>query len=92
MLTWYVIIETDDDVLHLEKCTGTIEYLPVLFRAARLIDEKIPGGRIGVLTPDKKGSRIGAEWDTLGEHRIFEGAALKELADAARAASFEYET
>jgi hypothetical protein len=90
-LKWYLTVERGQDVLFVDDALGSAEYLRYLFAIARLVDEKLPGGFIRVLTPGSKGV-IGlmVEWEKEPGMLLFEGQQIKDLADAARAAGINY--
>lgn len=91
MLKWIITIELDEDVVYADDCTGSAEYIPYLLRVARLVDEKIPGAIVRVLTPGAKGV-IGhlVEWETAPRMLVFEGEKLSTLASVARQAGINY--
>lgn len=92
MQTWMITIETDQDVLWVERAVGSVQYLSTLFRAGRLVNERIPGAFLRVIGPEMSGVIAGVtEWHKEGACLIFAGEPLTHLAAAAREAGLNYE-
>jgi hypothetical protein len=89
--TWIVVVEKAGKVVAAEKFTNVTDYLAAVFRAARLVDEKLPGAIVSMLTPDRHGVVGSVEWRKEGKYLTLEESVIKSMADAARHAGLTYE-
>ena len=90
--SWIVAIEKDGEFLFVAKYAGAVAYIPALMKAARLVDEKIPGASVKVGSLEAKGV-VGCytEWHHEECYWEVKPADVKSMARAARYAGLNYE-
>ncbi|HUV53027.1 MAG TPA: hypothetical protein VMW64_08140 [Dehalococcoidia bacterium] len=92
MLSWLVTVENaEGEVVFADTYTSTLEYIPMLMKIARLVNEKLPGGVVKVLCPEASGVIGYKEWHKDASWLTFAGGKQEELAEAARHAGLNYE-
>ncbi|MBA7648564.1 hypothetical protein ES703_56352 [subsurface metagenome] len=92
MLSWLIEVENSQgETMFADFFSSTLEYIPMLLKIARLVDEKLPDGIIKVLSPPSSGVIGDREWEKDAKWLTFTEAMQKELANAARHAGLNYE-
>ena len=92
MLSWLIEVENNKgETVFADFFTSTLEYIPMLLKIARLVNEKLPDGVIKVLSPPSSGVIGDREWEKDAKWLTFTGDRLEELAKAARQSGLNYE-
>ena len=88
------MIEVDNrkgEVVFADFFSSTLEYISMLLKIARLVNEKLPDGVIKVLCPQSNGVIGIREWEKDATWLIISGEKQEDLAKAARQVGLNYE-